>query len=92
MMRMPGVSLLPKRQKFPKQWDVFLRLWLQSGSKGQLNSDEADLLTSFLNIGLLKNSISISQNFKKKIDLYRSGTADAKASLCSQPSRRYIFR
>ena len=61
-----------KASEIPQAMGHFFKTLFTKWYKGQLNSDEADLLTSFLNIGLLKNSINISQNFKKKIDLYRS--------------------
>ena len=38
----------------------------------KLNNDEAELLTSLLNSGALKNSINITPSLKKKVDIYRS--------------------
>jgi hypothetical protein len=42
--------------------------------KEKINADEADLLTSLLNSGLLKNSVGLSTSLKKKVELYRSVT------------------
>ena len=50
----------------------YIKNLLSKWYKGKLNDDEADLITSFLNSGLLENSINISPKVRKKVDLYRS--------------------
>ncbi|MCH2204249.1 MAG: PSD1 and planctomycete cytochrome C domain-containing protein [Lentisphaerales bacterium] len=61
-----------KASDIPAAMTKYISSLLSKWYKGELNSDEVDLLTSFLNVGLLKNSTAISPEFKKKIDLYRS--------------------
>lgn len=55
----------------PKEIAIHINQLLSYWYKGTINEDQAELLTSLLNSGVLENSIEINASMKRKMGIYR---------------------